>query len=307
MNAAGRVLGAVAAGAVLTACAAISGVSDYSEGNATDASLSADVRVPDSGHADAPSNPDSGTPFDATAPFEAGGDDDSSPEQDSAGEIDTGSSDDASPPAEASASDDGSSSEDAAGDGAPPSDGEAPDAGVADTGTPDAGPTCSSTHTVLNCSACGAECDTSTGTPSCNGSTCSYACNPGRADCNFRSAPDTDGCECATPVCCSGGTCETAHSNGQGQTFYDCTAPRTYNQTQAQSACAAFTGNGLFCVTPSAAFCGTLQQTTSVCSNVPGATTYYCWEYAGPSPGTVQKTTLSNAVVCPASGDPTWN
>jgi hypothetical protein len=293
------------AGAALTACAAIAGVSDYSQGTSTDASLSGDVRVPDSGHADAASQPDGTSPVDtgsstddATVPGP-----DVLVEPDAPGDLDTGATEDGS--ASAEASDDGAAATDAADDGAASSDGEVPDAGPPDSGPPDTGPTCSSTHTVLNCSACGVACDTTTGTPSCNGTRCSYACKQGSSDCNYLTAPNTDGCECATPACCSGGACETTHSDGVGQTFYDCVASKTYTQAQAQAACIAYTGNGLFCVVPSPAFC--LAQTNSVCSNVPGASTWYCWEYAGPSPGTVQKALLANSVACPASGDPSWN
>jgi hypothetical protein len=92
-----------------------------------------------------------------------------------------------------------------------------------------------------------------------------------------------------------------------GQSFYDCVPSGTHTQAQAQAACAAFTGNAGQCVVPIPALCGTSQPTSSVCSNVPGASSFHCWEYGGPSPGTVQTGTGTNLVFCPASGDPTWN
>jgi hypothetical protein len=68
---------------------------------------------------------------------------------------------------------------------------------------------------------------------------------PGKAIaayCNATTPPDTDGCECAAPGCCSG-ACQVVHSNGAGQSFYDCVAASTFNQTQATEACVAFTNN----------------------------------------------------------------
>ena len=76
-------------------------------------------------------------------------------------------------------------------------------------------------------------------------------CNAGLQDCNGSKAPDTDGCECAGTGCCSG-KCQTAHSNGNGQTFYDCAAGKTHNETQAGEACAALTGGSGACSAKSA-------------------------------------------------------
>src|SRR6185295_1610732 len=102
---------------------------------------------------------------------------------------------------------------------------------------------CVSTSTAQNCSACGAACDTQTTSvaPACNGTTCLYSCKPGRQNCN-QAAPDLNGCECAGTGCC-GASCQISHSNGVGQTFYDCSPPGTYNQARATEACTAFTGS----------------------------------------------------------------
>ena len=52
---------------------------------------------------------------------------------------------------------------------------------------------CGPLDTPANCSACGVACSTATGTPSCSGSACSYTCNSNLQDCNRATAPDTDG------------------------------------------------------------------------------------------------------------------
>ena len=71
-----------------------------------------------------------------------------------------------------------------------------------------------------NCGGCGNVCDTkqldgrhlprqhllTTGLPA------------GRADCN-QTAPNLDGCECPTPMCC-GTACQPVHLNGLGQSYF---------------------------------------------------------------------------------------
>jgi hypothetical protein len=110
-----------------------------------------------------------------------------------------------------------------------------------------------------------------------------------------------DGCACATPGCCAAG-CQTVHSNGEGQSFYDCAALDTYDQTQAMEACTAFTGNSTQC-TLSSTFCSSTSD--SVCSAA--ALTCRCWQYSGPNPGTVQSPFLGCSAQCGASTDPKWN
>jgi hypothetical protein len=146
-----------------------------------------------------------------------------------------------------------------------------------------------------------------TGTPSCNGTKCGYACRSGRADCNAsKTGADTDGCECATLACC-GTACQTTHSNGVGQTFPDCVALGTYEQAQAQAACTAFTGNGGQCAS-STVMCLLiiLGPVQSVCGSASGKC--YCWDYAGMGAGTVQTASVSScSAVCPMTMDPAWN
>lgn len=165
----------------------------------------------------------------------------------------------------------------------------------------------SSKASTSSCGACMQACNTLTGAAKCDGTSCSYNCNAGRIDCNAATAPDTDGCECATPGCCDG-ACQTTHSNGTGQSFYDCNAPGTHTAAAAAAACVAF-GGGSSCKTSSVC-CGGLSAlglclaTTdnSVCGSAGG--TCHCWQYSGTNPGTVQN---GCSATCGAGGDPTWN
>ena len=160
---------------------------------------------------------------------------------------------------------------------------------------------CGATNTITNCSACGLACDVvhSNG-PVCNGVTCGYAsCHTGYSDCNT-AAPDTDGCECATPTCC-GSSCATTHSNGLNQSYYDCTALGTYNSTQAMEACAAYTGSQSLCSTLG---CTGGGQNMVACGTANGICA--CWNYSGTNKTHVTTSTNSTCY-CPVSTDPTWD
>lgn len=149
------------------------------------------------------------------------------------------------------------------------------------SGDRDATSGCGALDTPANCGSCGVACDKTTGVPSCNGSTCSYACNPGRSDCNAVSGPDTDGCECTTPVCC-GSSCQTLHDNGAGQTYYDCYPVGTINEATAMDACAAYErargADGSAC---SGDWTCNGVSTQSVCN----AECTNCWSYQGANAG----------------------
>ncbi len=167
----------------------------------------------------------------------------------------------------------------------------------------------SSLSSTATCGGCNNVCTTKTGAASCNGTRCTYQCNSGLTDCNAGTAPDTDGCECTTPACCGTG-CQTTHSNGVAQSFYDCNAQKSYNQAQAQAACTAYTGNASAC-TPSTTCCGiTLgvclgTTAKSVCGSAGGKC--YCWQYSGPNPGKVESEGSSCSASCGGNGDPSWN
>ncbi len=206
----------------------------------------------------------------------------------------------------------------AADTGEPPTDGAAPmdSAADAEAGTividaSDGGSItaesggCGPLDSVDNCGACGVACNATTGTSTCTGSTCTYACATGRSDCNM-TPPDTDGCECATPACC-GSACQTSHADGVGQPYFDCNAAATYTETAAFSACTAYARS----VGSSAANCvGGLKCSGSsvptVCfTTSTGACASYCWQYTGVyadgGPGTVWD------CACPAHVVGSWN
>ncbi|HLK38771.1 MAG TPA: hypothetical protein VKU41_18545 [Polyangiaceae bacterium] len=165
---------------------------------------------------------------------------------------------------------------------------------------------CETPSSPSNCGACGRACDKKTGTPSCTGATCRYACNTGHSDCNAATAPDLDGCECATPQCCGTG-CQTTHSNGVGQNFYDCLALGTYNALQQLAACVAFTGDAAKCMSVNMPSCPAFlfNPTMAVCST---GSQCDCWFLPAPgaTQGTVQAATGS-VCGCPVNNSPTWN
>jgi hypothetical protein len=168
----------------------------------------------------------------------------------------------------------------------------------------------SSKSSTASCGGCGNACNTNTGAARCNGTTCAYTCNEGATDCNGATAPDLDGCECATPACC-GAKCQTIHANGIGEKFYDCTAAGTNNATEATEACETAAGAG-HC-TQSSKCCdlsalGLCVGTTSssVCGVV--GSSCYCWQYSGNAPGTVQtESPTSCSATCGSGSDPAWN
>jgi hypothetical protein len=183
--------------------------------------------------------------------------------------------------------------------GAPSGDdaGETADANDAGSASP-----CGPTDTTANCGICGVSCDTTTGTPSCDGTRCSYTCNSGASDCNQGdlTSANTDGCECATPACC-GASCETTHSNGVGQSYYDCLSPATFGSKAGMEACAAYAGNNA--AGCSAGWTCNGDTTKYVCFSPDGGSSCgpYCWGYSGSGAGKVVDCT------CPGNPRGTWN
>jgi hypothetical protein len=160
----------------------------------------------------------------------------------------------------------------------------------------------------------------------CNGLTCSYTCNTGTADCNAGTAPDLDGCECTTPACCPGGTnsaapCQTAHSNGLGNSYYDCnnlytTSPNTYTAVAAMEACTAYAlsqpGGKSSSNCSDGYYCGpkTNPGTTTVCyEGNPGNinTCTFCWGYSAPTDGGVVDNGWLETCSCPEAQQATYN
>jgi hypothetical protein len=197
-------------------------------------------------------------------------------------------------------------------DAAPQGDGgpeKGPDAGSPDVweagSAPDSAGGCGTPDTVDNCGACGVKCNKTTGTPSCAGATCTYVCAAGHSNCNA-SSPDTDGCECATPGCCGTG-CETTHTDGVGQAYFDCNPRATYTEAAAFAACTAYAksvgSSGANCVGPLTC---TGSSVPTVCFTTSGGQcASYCWQYTGVyadgGPGTVWD------CACPAHVMGSWN
>jgi hypothetical protein len=171
---------------------------------------------------------------------------------------------------------------------------------------------CSSLDTTSNCGACGRACappqSTSVQNASCNGKTCSYTCASGYSDCNARTAPDLDGCECATPVCCNS-KCAVQHDDGLGTgntIFYDCEPTGTYDQTLAMDACKQFTGDVSQCTTGSCtAPDGGPSNDLAVCSSS-SPTDCVCWTYSGMDMGLVYDPGSTNCQ-CPIPGNPQFH
>jgi hypothetical protein len=170
------------------------------------------------------------------------------------------------------------------------------DAAQDGSGATEGGSDCGPLDTTANCSACGVACDTTHSTgASCNGTTCLYAsCSSGYSDCD-KTAPDTNGCECATPGCCNS-QCQTVHSNGVGQSFYDCNPVGTHTLASAVEACLAYAktvngnANANDCVGGWGCPAGS-TSTVAVCYSAQGGMvncTNYCWTYMGNTTGDVQ-------------------
>ena len=273
------VAGAMAGG--LASCGLITGLGSFSNGDAPDGSLPVYAGdVASSIRQDATSQ----------ASTDAAGDDGAS------GQV-SGESDGAGPTSDAG-DDQGDEGGEGTADGSVDEGGTGttPDAGNGggtEASTREAGGTCVTPNTTTNCGTCGVACSTSTGTPSCNGTTCSCSGAASAASTVAAStAPDSDGCETTTSptnqvrphlqhgdrdalvrrggdvlhVCLLGwqirlqrrnGTGhrrvrvhrhgvlrnrQTAHSNGESGTYYDCSALNTHSQNEAQAACEAYTG-----------------------------------------------------------------
>ena len=180
-----------------------------------------------------------------------------------------------------------------------------------DTAPPDTNGCESSLSSIATCGACqNAACNTQTGAASCDGTKCSYRCNAGLSDCNAATGRDTDGCECKTPGCC-GSQCQQTHSNGIGESFFDCDKPGTIDAAHAKEACEAYAGPGqcsnsaLCCAVGLGGICLLGSTAMSECGSVQGQC--FCWQYAGPFPGTVQAVKGKCTAACGASSDTPWN
>ena len=143
-----------------------------------------------------------------------------------------------------------------------------------------------------HCGACGASCVASTGA-TCSAGAC--ACPP--------AAPNLCGTNpkscCETSTCC-GEACQTKHSNGLGNSFFDCSPPGTYSYSSALAAADAWG--------PGTSF-DQYQLACTGCYGRQSATACAVWCYSGsPVSGRVHLNDVgSNACLCPSTLDGTWN
>jgi hypothetical protein len=158
-------------------------------------------------------------------------------------------------------------------------------------------------------------CDKASGTCSCDATTCPDGCCSGgvTGTCEAYSSMTVTSCgaggaacSSCTGGCCSagtGGTCDTKHSNGTGQSYYDCnplySASNPWTAAAALEACAAFTGDAAKC--SSGYKCGSAIH---VCSD--GYTSCDCWQYSGPLVGHVDVNS-NTTCYCAIAGDPSWD
>lgn len=180
---------------------------------------------------------------------------------------------------------------------------------------PDLGGCATPTTTTSNCGGCNNVCTPNNASAdSCNGLTCSYTCNSGYVDCDKTTAPDTNGCECAGTACCPGG-CQTAHSNGMGQTFYDCNPTKTYTPATALEACNAYgatlAGWGTTYSCGDGWWCSGVNPTLVCVQNMAGTVSYApCWAYSTTKSSGTAGVNLQGDVTgdtCPYVASATWN
>jgi hypothetical protein len=150
--------------------------------------------------------------------------------------------------------------------------------------------TCTSTCTPPQQMCSGVCVDTQTSLNNCGacGKVCANTCGALQA--------------CSGTLVCSNGSCvnslvcQTIHSNGLGQSFYDCTALNTYNITTATEAANAVPLSG----TPGQVACGSDQAISDQYSDGSCGT----WTYTGTLAGHVNRT--QGSCICPAVTDPAW-
>jgi hypothetical protein len=164
---------------------------------------------------------------------------------------------------------------------------------------------CGPVDTTENCGACGQTCKPAGASgATCSGMSCSYTCSANHSDCNGASGANTDGCECNTPGCCSS-ACQTSHSNGVGNTFYDCNAPKTFDTVSAMEACTAWAqANGGTAANCSDGWKCNNQGPSMVCyGNTSGKSCQdYCWGYSGSQAGALYACSCPNQAL-----SQTWN
>lgn len=161
----------------------------------------------------------------------------------------------------------------------------------------------------LNCGGCGKTCDTNNSIgASCSSGVCMYSsCPAGRADCD-KTAPNLNGCECPTDLCCAT-ACQPVHMVGIDQKTYvhDCDPlgtpgdPSTYTLAMAQAAAAAWMP-----ATDQMVTCGS-GQNMQMCLRRDTGSTCATWCFAkGIVAGWVRE---ASTCTCPTNATPSapWN
>jgi hypothetical protein len=101
--------------------------------------------------------------------------------------------------------------------------------------------------------------------------------------------------------CCSNGACQTQHSNGLGQSYFDCNpiyTPAQTTQTAAMAAADAWSAGTTIVGTICDPYCLS-RQTGSQCAT---------WCYGGSNfAGLVRLNTANNACLCPTVQSRPWN
>lgn len=177
------------------------------------------------------------------------------------------------------------------------------------------------TNTTAACGGCSpcAAVSASVLNASCDGTTCSYTCNPGYADCNKLTPPNTDGCEASLTstancggcgIVCSASPGCVSHDNGVGQHYSDCFAllststPQATALELAMQACTAWTGSRSLCAGYT---CRSSSNGPIVCGQVTVGQTEICWSYHGSNIGYVD-VDPTGVGFCPSPTiDTTWN
>ena len=165
------------------------------------------------------------------------------------------------------------------------------------------------TTSPSNCGGCGRVCDTLTSTgASCDGTTCHYtACAVDHVNCNMVGA-DTNGCECVGDACCASG-CQVTHTDGLGESFYDCVAASTYTAAEAMAACLAHTGDVSTCATfqcqPQS---GNTVTDGVVCDQNGIGDSCNCWDFNAAGHTGIAAGSIDSGCLCPYPGEtPQWN
>jgi hypothetical protein len=144
----------------------------------------------------------------------------------------------------------------------------------------------------------------------CGGGTCT-GCAAG-ISCRANSDCASNDCDTVAGVCgnacgaagfCSPNVCQTTHTNGLGQSYYDCNPLNTFSMTAATEAATAYeTAIGGSAADVSGGWsCPALPTITMVCATTGGNPTY-CWDYSGAQSGWVV-----NGNSCSVKVGNTWN